>query len=231
MAPDRPDKIVASSGRIFATFPAAVVVPIVNKREELLLLESQRRPGLWEPVNGAVEEGETLLEAALREVREEAGAALRVHPLGVVHASTFAYDDRVRQMISVVYLMAHKGGVPEPGVTCVAVASAGPLSTRSSRTDFPSSRRSISAGCCDAQWASPGPGSENPPSCFKDPCPPADAARAFARTKLRSTRPLDRVGTSRSRASRRRTVAGGDRAARPAGRAHDPPRSRTLRSV
>jgi len=231
MAPDRPDKIVASSGRIFATFPAAVVVPIVNKREELLLLESQRRPGLWEPVNGAVEEGETLLEAALREVREEAGAALRVRPLGVVHASTFAYYDRVRQMISVVYLMAHEGGVPEPGVTCVAVASAGPLSTRSSRTDFPSSRRSISAGCCDAQWASPGPGSENPPSCFKDPCPPADAARAFARTKLRSTRPLDRVGTSRSRASRRRTVAGGDRAARPAGRAHDPPRSRTLRSV
>jgi ADP-ribose pyrophosphatase YjhB (NUDIX family) len=92
-----------------------VVVPIVNKREELLLLESQRRPGLWEPVNGAVEEGETLLEAALREVREEAGAELRVRPLGVVHASTFAYDARVRRMISVVYLMAHEGGVPEPG--------------------------------------------------------------------------------------------------------------------
>jgi GrpB-like predicted nucleotidyltransferase (UPF0157 family)/8-oxo-dGTP pyrophosphatase MutT (NUDIX family) len=115
MAPDRPHPIVASSGRTFATFPAAVVVPIVNTREELLLLESQRRPGLWEPVNGAVEEGETLLEAALREVREEAGADLRVRPLGVVHASTFVYDARVRCMISVVYLMAHAGGAPEPG--------------------------------------------------------------------------------------------------------------------
>jgi ADP-ribose pyrophosphatase YjhB (NUDIX family) len=107
--------IVAGNGREFATFAVAVVVPIVNAREELLLLESQRRPGVWEPVNGAVEAGESLLDAALREVREEAGPELRVRPLGVVHASTFAYDDRVQRMISVVYLMAHEGGVPVPG--------------------------------------------------------------------------------------------------------------------
>jgi GrpB-like predicted nucleotidyltransferase (UPF0157 family)/ADP-ribose pyrophosphatase YjhB (NUDIX family) len=115
VAPDRSHTIAASSGRTFATFPAAVVVPIVNKREELLLLESQRRAGLWEPVNGAVERGETLLEAALRELGEEAGPDLRVRPLGVVHASTFAYDARVQHMISVVYLMAHEGGAVIPG--------------------------------------------------------------------------------------------------------------------
>jgi 8-oxo-dGTP pyrophosphatase MutT (NUDIX family) len=101
--------------RSFATFPAAVVVPIVNRREELLLLKSPRRPGLWEPVNGAVDDGESLLEAALREVREEAGRELRVRPLGVVHASSFAYDARVQRMISVVYLMAHEGGAAVPG--------------------------------------------------------------------------------------------------------------------
>jgi 8-oxo-dGTP pyrophosphatase MutT (NUDIX family) len=115
MEQHRPQTITAASGRLFTTFPAAVVVPIVNAREELLLLESQRRPGLWEPVNGAVDQGETLLEAALREVREEAGPELRVRPLGVVHASTFAYDARVQRMISVVYLMADKGGVVVPG--------------------------------------------------------------------------------------------------------------------
>jgi 8-oxo-dGTP diphosphatase len=113
--PPRPNTIVASSGRSFATFPVAVVVPIVNRHGELLLLESQRRPGLWEPVNGAVEAGETLLEAAFREVSEEAGPELRVRPLGVVHASSFAYDARVRRMVSVVYLMAHEGGSAMPG--------------------------------------------------------------------------------------------------------------------
>jgi 8-oxo-dGTP pyrophosphatase MutT (NUDIX family) len=115
MEPNRPRTIAASSGRSFATFPAAVVVPIVNRREELLLLESPRRPGWWEPVNGAVDDGETLLDAALREVREEAGPDLRVRPLGVVHASTFAYDAQVRHMISVVYLMAHEGGATVTG--------------------------------------------------------------------------------------------------------------------
>ena len=115
MEPDRRQTTVALSGRSFATFPAAVVVPIVNRQGELLLLESLRRQGSWEPVNGAVDEGESLLEAALREVREEAGPDLRVRPLGVVHASTFTYDDRVRRMISVVYLMAHEGGAAVPG--------------------------------------------------------------------------------------------------------------------
>jgi 8-oxo-dGTP pyrophosphatase MutT (NUDIX family) len=115
MEPDRVDTIAAASRRSFATFPAAVVVPIVNQRAELLLLESPRRPGWWEPVNGAVDNGETLLEAALREVREEAGPDLQVRPLGVVHASTFAYDVRIQRMISVVYLMAHEGGAAVPG--------------------------------------------------------------------------------------------------------------------
>ncbi len=107
--------IATASGRLFETQPAAVVVPVVNQREELLLLESPLRRGWWEPVNGAVENEETLLDAALREVREEVGAALRVRPLGVVHASTFGYDAQVTHMISVTYLMAYLDGVPSPG--------------------------------------------------------------------------------------------------------------------
>jgi ADP-ribose pyrophosphatase YjhB (NUDIX family) len=107
--------ITASGGREFETHPAAVVVPIVNRREELLLLESPLRPGWWEPVNGAVEARESLRDAALREVREEVGPDVRVRPLGVVHASTFAYDAQVTHMISVTYLMAYEGGDPRPG--------------------------------------------------------------------------------------------------------------------
>ena len=116
MPVDPPPNTVSSlGGRVFALYPAAVVVPIVNGREELLLLESPRRRGWWEPVNGAVDAGETLLEAALREVSEEVGPGVRVRPLGVVHASTFAYDAVVKHVISVTYLMAYEGGVPVPG--------------------------------------------------------------------------------------------------------------------
>jgi 8-oxo-dGTP pyrophosphatase MutT (NUDIX family) len=115
MQADRPGAITAVSGRSFATFPAAVVAAIINREEELLLLESPHRRGIWEPVNGAVEAGETLLAAALREAREEAGGDLRLRPLGVVHASNFAYDARLRCVISVVYLMAHESGRPAPG--------------------------------------------------------------------------------------------------------------------
>jgi 8-oxo-dGTP pyrophosphatase MutT (NUDIX family) len=112
---DAQQAITARNGRTFATFPAAVVVPIVNRREQLLLLESKRRRGCWEPVNGAVERGETLLAAAMREVREEAGPDVRVRPLGVVHAETFAYDAHVARMISVVYVMRYEGGRVAPG--------------------------------------------------------------------------------------------------------------------
>lgn len=115
MASGRPHVVESAAGRAFATSPAAVVVPIVNAREQLLLLEHPRRSGWWEPVNGAVEAGETLLGAALREVREEVGAEVRVRPLGVVHAATFAYDALIERVISVTYLMAHEGGEPIPG--------------------------------------------------------------------------------------------------------------------
>ena len=113
--PGPPHTIASSGGRAFATHPAAVVAVVVNEREEFLLLESPRRPGWWEPVNGVVEAGETLLEAALREVREEAGPDLRVRPLGVVHASTFAYDSLVTHVISVTFLLTHEAGDVVPG--------------------------------------------------------------------------------------------------------------------
>ncbi len=103
------------SGRVLATFPAAVVVLIINEQEELLLLNHPTRPGLWEPVNGAMDAHETVLEAALREVQEEAGREIRVRPLGVAHVSTFTYDANVTHFIGITYLMAYEGGEVIPG--------------------------------------------------------------------------------------------------------------------
>ena len=105
----------ATGRRQFACSPAAGLAFLVNEREELLLLSHPRRPGCWEVVNGAREAAETLLDGVLREVCEELSAAVRVRPLGVVHAYTFAYDAHVLYMLSLCYLLAYEGGRVVPG--------------------------------------------------------------------------------------------------------------------
>lgn len=101
--------------RRFACSPVAVLAIIVNEREEILLMAHPEQNGGWQVVNGAMEAGETALEAALRETYEEAGGDVRVRPLGTVHVSTFHYDERVRYMLSIAYLLAYEGGKIQPG--------------------------------------------------------------------------------------------------------------------
>ena len=101
--------------RKFACSPAAILSFIVNLQEEVLLLAHPKREGGWEVINGAMEARETVVEAALRETREEAGAEVRVRPLGAVHISTFHYDENAQFMLSIGYLMAYEGGRIEPG--------------------------------------------------------------------------------------------------------------------
>jgi 8-oxo-dGTP pyrophosphatase MutT (NUDIX family) len=115
MSSQQPHVTTVDGKRRFACSPVAVLVFILNEREEVLLLAHPKREGGWEVVNGALEAGETVLEAALRETREEAGTDIRIHPLGTVHVSTFHYDERVRYMLSVGVLMAYEDGEVRPG--------------------------------------------------------------------------------------------------------------------
>ena len=48
---------------------------------QVLLLERADYPGYWQSVTGSCEAGETLVETALREVREETGLDARQYPL------------------------------------------------------------------------------------------------------------------------------------------------------
>jgi ADP-ribose pyrophosphatase YjhB (NUDIX family) len=115
MPSQQPCITTADERRRFACSPVAILVFIVNEQEEVLLLAHPKRGGSWEVVNGALEARETVVDGALRETREEAGEEVRVRPLGTVHISTFHYDENVRYMLSVGYLMAYEGGRIQPG--------------------------------------------------------------------------------------------------------------------
>lgn len=115
MPSQQPCITTADGRRRFACSPVAILVFIVNEQEEVLLLAHPKREGSWEVINGALEAGETVVEGALRETREEAGEEVRVRPLGTVHISTFHYDEKVQYMLSAGYLMAYEGGRIQPG--------------------------------------------------------------------------------------------------------------------
>ena len=113
MQVQQPTVTTVNGRRTFACFPAAVVVFIVNEKEEILMLSHPKRNG-WEVVNGAVEAGETVLDAVLRETAEEAGEGVRIRPLATLNISNFHYDDNVPSMLSIAYLAAYEGGKIEP---------------------------------------------------------------------------------------------------------------------
>ena len=53
--------------------PVSVLVLVHTPELEVLLLERADRPGFWQSVTGSQDEGETLRETAVRELREETG--------------------------------------------------------------------------------------------------------------------------------------------------------------
>ena len=115
MSSQQPYVVAVNGKRKFVCSPVAVMAFIVNDRKEILLMANpDQQPG-WQVVNGAMEAEETVLQAVLRETREEAGSDLRVRPLGTVHVSAFHYDKRVRYMLGVAYLLAYEGGTVLPG--------------------------------------------------------------------------------------------------------------------
>ncbi len=80
-----------------------------------MLLSSPTRQQGWQTVSGALEAGETVQDGTLRGMAEELGPDVRVRPLGVVHAQSFHYDQKVRFMVGVYSLLAYEGGSIVPG--------------------------------------------------------------------------------------------------------------------
>ncbi len=111
-------ELVGAAGRRrFATFPVGVAMAVVNDRSEILLLEDPDTGALEVP-SGAVEDGETILQAVRRELTEELGPHAQLRPLSTVHTYTIGYEPGV-DLVSVVYLVAYDGGeiVPSDDAT------------------------------------------------------------------------------------------------------------------
>lgn len=91
----------------------AVTAVVLNDRGELLMIERTDN-GLWAIPGGAQDLGESIIEAAKREVREETGIEIEVTRLSGIYSDprhVIAYDDgEVRQEFSLCFHGRPTGG-------------------------------------------------------------------------------------------------------------------------
>ena len=61
--------------------PVSTLVVVYTPELEVLLIERADRPGFWQSVTGSQDPGESLVQTAIREVREETGIDAASHAL------------------------------------------------------------------------------------------------------------------------------------------------------
>lgn len=103
--------------------PRVAVGAVVFRKHRVLLVQRGQAPaeGLWAIPGGSVEIGETLQEAAEREIREETGVIIRARePIFTFDAIEKDGEGRVRFHYVIVDLLAdYVAGTPRPSADAV----------------------------------------------------------------------------------------------------------------
>ena len=111
--------------REYPSRPIASTAAYVFRDGKILLAKRGNQPGkgLWSVPGGAIELGETVHQAARREVREECNIEIQVEKLfNVVDVIMPGENERIKFHYVIIYLLArYLGGEPTPGSDALAV--------------------------------------------------------------------------------------------------------------
>ncbi len=103
----------------------AVAVVVRRNRDEFLMIQRGKEPrkGTWTVPGGSIELGETLKEAAEREVREETGLSVRaLRAFGAIDAIYRDSKGRLEFHYVIIYMEAeYLGGEPAAGDDAMSV--------------------------------------------------------------------------------------------------------------
>jgi len=111
----RPRAVCSACGTVFYENPLPVAAAVVlNERRQVLLIRRKRDPyqGQWCLPMGFAEVGETIADAALRELREEAGIEGRV--VRLLDADSFT-SERYGDLLITTFEVEKTGGSERPG--------------------------------------------------------------------------------------------------------------------
>lgn len=111
----RPRDVCGECGRVAYRNPLPVAAAVVlNDRREVLLVRRRNEPhaGMWCLPTGFAELGETIEEAALRELHEETGVVGKTHRLLVAHSLS---DDSYGDLLFICFEVTKTGGTEVPG--------------------------------------------------------------------------------------------------------------------
>lgn len=105
--------------------PVSVLVIIHTADLQVLLLERADHPGYWQSVTGSQDQDETLLQTAIREIKEETGIEATCYELTDWHIENqyeIFQEWRWRYAPGVTHNTEHVFGLKVPKVTPISIA-------------------------------------------------------------------------------------------------------------